>query len=175
MKRYIVSDDRQLTDEEMEQELRTHFDDINKRIETFNTGKRSNKSSQLDIDPYNHIERYSIEWFVRNYIRWFNQNVRDYGYGFETDWDEDDTLSIRYKNGKIRTISTLDDDGTKKISVDNIDSIILNGSWGYAFAGPHVVIYNYREHVKYRPEDKWGYKSVLDRYKDDDDIRLDFT
>lgn len=89
------------------------------------------------------LEKHSIQDLINNSIRYFNQNVDEYGDGFATDWDPDDWMSILYKNGKILEVNPECNDGTKKISTDNIDSIILDGSWGTAFAGPHIEAEDY--------------------------------
>lgn len=165
----------ELTDEQMEQEMRKHFDELNADVAKVIKPGRVNKTQIYAPDgTYHHIEKRSIEDFIKWEIRYFNQNVSEYGYGFETDWDEDDAMSILYKDGSIRRVDVQWDDGKTKIKTDGIDSIILDASWGSAFAGPHVVIKNYRESVAYRPEDKYGYKSVKERYDDFDDLRLDF-
>ena len=86
-----------------------------------------------------YFEKHSIQSMIKNYIRWYNENVREYGDGYATDWDPDDRMVILYKNGKMREIWPESDDGDKLIPLDGIDSIILDGSWGTAFAGPHIV------------------------------------
>ena len=117
----------------------------------------------------------SIEEMIRNYVKYFNINVRECGYGFETDWDDDDWLYILYKDGTQRTINPAVDDGTKRIKLDGIDSMIIDGGWGSGYAGPHVEIVNYREGIGYKDVDKYGYSSVEQRYNDADDLRLEFT
>ena len=52
-------------------------------------------------------------------------------------------MDILYKNGTTRTINPDWDEGTKLIRTDGIDSIIVNGGWGTAFAGPSIVIEDY--------------------------------
>ena len=52
-------------------------------------------------------------------------------------------MSILYKNGDIRTINPLFDEGNKRIKTEGIDSIILDGSWGTACAGPNLVAEDY--------------------------------
>ena len=90
-----------------------------------------------------YFEKHSIESLIRNYIRYFNQNVKEYGDGFATDWDPDDWMHILYKDGSTRDINPETDEGTKRIKIDGIDSIIVDGSWGTAFAGPSVVFEDY--------------------------------
>lgn len=90
-----------------------------------------------------YFEKHSIEDMIKNYIRYFNRNIRDYGNGYEADWDDDDWMTILYKDGRIREVNPQVDEGTKFISIDNIDSIILNGSWGTAIAGPHIKFEDY--------------------------------
>ena len=108
------------------------------------TTKRFKKFERGSLDKgYVYFEKHSIEDMIRNYIKYFNRNVDDYGNGFESDWDDDDWMYILYKNGKIREINPEADDGTKKISIDGIDSIILNGSWGTAIAGPSIAFEDY--------------------------------
>lgn len=104
-----------------------------------------------------YFEHHSIESMIKNYIRWYNNNVREYGDGYATDWDPDDHMVILYKNGKIREIWPEVDEGNKLVPIDNIDSIILDGSWGTAFAGKHIGF-----------RDETVYDDILD-------IRADFT
>lgn len=102
-----------------------------------------------------YLEKHSIEDLIRSYIKYFNQNIREGENGFASDWDDDDTMDILYKDGHVRTINPQWDDGTKKISVDNIDSIILNGGWGTAFAGPSITFEDYTVYddiIDIRPE-----------------------
>lgn len=102
-----------------------------------------------------YLEKHSIEDLTRSYIKYFNQNIREGENGFASDWDDDDTMDILYKDGHVRTINPQWDDGTKKISVDNIDSIILNGGWGTAFAGPSITFEDYTVYddiIDIRPE-----------------------
>jgi len=115
------------------------FQDVKDLVE----GRRGQrKFSKLELDGI-YLERHSIQSLINNYIRYFNRNVSDYGNGFEADWDPDDWMHILYKNGRVRTINPEEDEGTRKISVDNIDSIILDGSWGTAFAGPSITVEDY--------------------------------
>ena len=169
MKRVIVAT-TELTDEQMEAEMAEHFAELDAKLEKFMEG-RIRKMRKFEDGQWTYIERHSIQQMWNDYIKWFNKSIDDSGDGFES-WDPDDTMHILYKNGKIRTLNPQWDDGTKKISVDNIDSIILDGGWGTAVAGPHVRLYNYREEVDYG---KYGYKSVEQRYHDEDSIRADFT
>jgi len=112
-------------------------------VKDFVEGRRGQrKFSKLELDGI-YLERHSIQSLINNYIRYFNRNVSDYGNGFEADWDPDDWMYILYKNGRVRTINPEEDEGTRKISVDNIDSIILDGSWGTAFAGPSITVEDY--------------------------------
>lgn len=102
-----------------------------------------------------YLEQHSIEDLIRSYIKYFNQNIREGENGFASDWDDDDTMDILYKDGHVRTINPQWDDGTKKISIDNIDSIILNGGWGTAFAGPSITFEDYTVYddiIDIRPE-----------------------
>ena len=108
-----------------------------------------------------YLEKHSIEDLIRSYIKYFNQNIREGGNGFDSDWDDDDTMDILYKDGHVRTVNPSWDDGTKKISIDNIDSIILNGGWGTAFAGPSITFEDYTVYddvTDIRPEFTWGGK-----------------
>lgn len=102
-----------------------------------------------------YLEKHSIDDLIRSYIKYFNQNIGEGGNGFDSDWDDDDTMDILYKDGHIRTVNPSWDDGTKKISIDNIDSIILNGGWGTAFAGPSITFEDYTVYddiIDIRPE-----------------------
>ena len=103
---------------------------------------RVRKLSQFDRYGV-YLEKHSIQDIVNSYIRYFNKNVSYCGDGFATDWDPDDWMTIKYKDGRVREINPEVDDGTKKISVDNIDSIIIDGGWGTAFAGPNIVFEDY--------------------------------
>ena len=85
-----------------------------------------------------YFEKHSIQSMIHNYIRWYNQNVKEYGDGYATDWDPDDRMVILYKNGRTREIWPEVDEGNKLVPTEGIDSIILDGSWGTAFAGPHI-------------------------------------
>ena len=104
-----------------------------------------------------YFEKHSIQSMIHNYIRWYNENVRESGNGYATDWDPDDRMVILYKNGKTREISPEWDEGDKLIPTDGIDSIILDGSWGTAFAGPSIVF-----------RDETAYDDIID-------IRADFA
>lgn len=108
-----------------------------------------------------YLEKHSIEDLIRSYIKYFNQNIREGGNGFDSDWDDDDTMDILYKDGTVRTINPSWDEGTEKISIDNIDSIILNGGWGTAFAGPSIEFEDYTTYddiIDIRPQFSWGGK-----------------
>ena len=170
MKRYIKSTEENLTPEQMEEELAQHFAELNKELEEFMSG-RIKKLRKFEDGKYTYIERHSIQGMYNDYIKWFNKDVQDYKDGFQS-WDTDDTMYILYKNGKTVTISYDSWPEDKKIPVDGIDSIILDGGWGTAVAGPHVELVNYRELVDYG---KWGYKDIEQRYYDDDDIRAEFV
>ena len=52
-------------------------------------------------------------------------------------------MKILYRNGKIREVNPQVEEGNHKISTQGIDSIIIDGSWGTAFAGPSVVAEDY--------------------------------
>lgn len=168
-----ISSSEDLTDEEMEAELSSHFADLNSKLDKFQAGKL-HRFKRYE-DEHINIERMSLDEMIRNYVKYFNINVRESGYGFETDWDDDDWLYILYKDGTQRTVNPSVDDGTKRIKINGIDSMIVDGSWGSAYAGPHVQIINYREQVGYKDTDKYGYGSVAQRYNDMDDLRLEFT
>ena len=90
-----------------------------------------------------YIEKHSVDSLIRNYIKYFNRNVTEEGNGFASDWDEDDWMSILYNNGTVREINPVTDDGTKKIRTDGINSIIVDGSWGTAVAGPCLLAEDY--------------------------------
>ena len=90
-----------------------------------------------------YLEHHSVENLIRDYIRYFNRNVGDYGDGFAADWDDDTWMQILYKNGKVREINPQVDEGKRRISTDGIDSIIVDGGWGTAFAGPSIAVEDY--------------------------------
>ena len=104
---------------------------------------RTKKFKKFEKGRFVYFEKHSIEDMIRNYIKYFNRNVGEYGDGFAADWDDDDWMDILYKNGKVRSINPSCDEGTKRISTDGIDSIILNGSWGTAIAGPSITFEDY--------------------------------
>lgn len=89
------------------------------------------------------LEHHSINSLYNNYIKYFNRNVREEGNGFASDWDSDDFMYILYKNGSVREINPDADEGTKAIKTDGIDSIIVDGGWGTAFAGPSITFEDY--------------------------------
>ena len=130
MKRYVRSSDTSVEGKSLEERVQNFID---KRVTKFSKFEEGNL----------YIEKHSLQSLINNYIRYFNQNVAEYGDGFAADWDDDDTMQILYKDGKIRTVNPLFDEGNKKIKVDGIDSIILDGSWGTACAGPHLVAEDY--------------------------------
>lgn len=170
MKRYIQSTEENLTPEQMEEELSQHFAEVNKKLDAFMSG-RIRKFRKFEDGQFAYIERHTIQGIWNDYIKWFNQDVKDYGDGFQS-WDPDGMMHILYKNGKQITISPDFWPEDKRIPVDGIDSIIYDAGWGTAVAGPHVELVNYREVVDYG---KWGYRDVEQRYYDDDDIRAEFT
>lgn len=152
--KHIKCSSSQLTANQSEvQESNKSSDAILEEVERWAAGRTKGFRK---FDKYGvYLEKHSIEDLIKNYIKYFNQNVRDYGDGFATDWDSDDTMDILYKNGKIRTINPDFDEGTKRISIDGIDSIIVNGGWGTAFAGPSIVFEDYTVYddiVDIRPE-----------------------
>lgn len=124
------------------------------RVNDFLQGRTTNFRKFEEGNIY--IEKHSIESMIKNYIKYFNRNVAEYGDGFAADWAEDDWMQILYKNGKVLEVNPLVNEGNKKIKTDGIDSIILDGSWGTAFAGPHVIAEDYTV------------------YEDIPDIRLEF-
>lgn len=167
MKRFILSSDSTKTDEEMQKELDAHFAGINAKLSAF---QRKRPFATYEDEAY--IEHESIEGMYKRYIKYYNENVKESGCGFEPDWDEDDSMYILWKDGTVTTYSIQSSDGTKRIPVEKIDSIIVDGSWGTAYAGKHCEIYNLRETTGYQ---KYGYKNIEQRYNDFDDIRVDFT
>lgn len=120
----------------------TESEDLLEEVLSFIKG-RTKKFKKFEKGQYIYLEKHSLQSMYNNYIKYFNQNVSDYGDGFAADWDPDDTMDILYKNGTIRTLNPQWDDGTKKIKMDGIDSIILNGGWGTAFAGPSITAEDY--------------------------------
>ena len=117
-------------------EDKSHREELLRELEAFASG-RTKGFKKFEKDGV-YFEKHSLQKMYDNYIKWYNQNVRESGNGYATDWDPDDRMLILYKNGKIREVSPEWDEGNKFISVDNIDSIIVDGSWGTAFAGPHI-------------------------------------
>lgn len=90
-----------------------------------------------------YLEKHSLQSMYNNCIKYFNRNISEYGNGFAADWDPDDYMIILYRDGSIREVNDQWDEGTQKIKTDGIDSIILDGSWGTAFAGPHIAFEDY--------------------------------
>lgn len=145
MKRIVVSS----TELKRQQLLQELYQFAHRRVKGFSKFERPEDNI--------YFEHHSIESMIRNYIKWYNENVREHGNGYATDWDPDDRMVILYKNGETREISPEWDEGNKLIPLDGIDSIILDGSWGTAFAGPSVVF-----------RDETTYDDIID-------IRADFA
>lgn len=165
---------RELSDANMEKRMEAEFNKINTAIEAFmNDSKRSvlEFSDEVDPDIKHSLEKYTLKYAKRYFLDKYNDNLKDYGDGFEGEWDEDDSVSILYKDGTTRNLLAGASDGTKKVKTTGIDSIIINGSWGDAYAGKNVTFYNMREVT---PNGKYGYKNTKDRYNDFNDIRLEF-
>ena len=104
-----------------------------------------------------YFEKHSLQSLWNNYLKYYNRNVAEYGDGYQADWEDDLRITILYKDGKLRELSPECDDGDKKVSPDSIDSIIVDGGWGTAFAGPSIT---------FRDETV---------YDDNIDIRADFV
>lgn len=155
----------------MRSEMQAEFEKINNALEEFLEHNPKNKSLD-DIDgDLPHIEKASITELKKNYINEYNNNVKDFGNGFEY-YDEDQSISVLYKDGNVLTVLPGLSDETQRIPTSNIDSIIIDSSWGTAVAGKHIKLENYRETVG---DGKYGYKSVKERYDDFNDIRAEFT
>ena len=103
-----------------------------------------------------YLEKHSVQSLIDDYIKWFNRSVDDCGDGYDQ-WDSDDMMHILYNNGHIETIGYGWHDEDKKIKTDGINSIILSGGWGVAFAGPCITF-----------EDATVYDDIID-------IRVDFN
>lgn len=116
-------------------------EEILEKVNNFLKGRTKGFKKFEENNTY--IEKHSINSLIHDYITYFNRNVDEYGDGFASDWDEDDWMRILYKNGKIREINPQVEEGNRKISTQGIDSIIIDGSWGTAFAGPSVVAEDY--------------------------------
>ena len=173
---------RELTDDEMNASLSAEFELINKGIEKFLTGKYSTLADALDeyknsdfeqmadtVDNAEHIERYTVKELASNYLKEFNANVENYGDGF-TYWDSDDVVYVAYKNGTGIILDANEWDGSKKIPLTGIDTIIVNGGWGYGVAGKNATIINMRDYGRY----SYDYKNVKQRYEDWNDLRVEF-
>ena len=90
-----------------------------------------------------YLENHSKQSLIDNYLKYFNRNVAEYGDGYAADWDSDDFMYILYNDGTIRELSPSVDEGNKKVKLDGINSIILDGGWGTAFAGPCIAFEDY--------------------------------
>ena len=117
-------------------------EDLLNEIQNWARNWRISKFSKFEKEGI-YLEHHSIQSFINNYIKYFNENVDDYGNGYEADWDPDDTMTILYKDGSVREVNPQWDEGNRKIKIDGIDSIILDGSWGTAFAGPSITFEDY--------------------------------
>lgn len=159
----------ELTDSQMQAELDKHFAEVNATLDKFMSSKTGTNLDDLDPEMP-HIEKETVKELVENYIKPYNDSLRDYGSLF-TFASDDEQINILYKDGKHITVSPQWYDENKKIPTSNIDSVIVEGGWGTAFAGKNVEIYNMRETVGYG---KYAYKNLKERYKDYDDIRVDF-
>ena len=166
----------ELTDEEMERELKDHFQRLNALIDKFMAQPPKHSKSLDDMmleagfeDP-SFIYKDTLKTLIEDYIKPLNDDLAQRGDIFAF-YDEDQTISILYKDGTQRYIGVGWWDSDKRIPTSNIDSIIIDGSWGTAIAGKNVRLYNYREEVDYG---RYGYRNVKARYDDWDSIRADF-
>ena len=166
-----------LTEEEMQAEMTAEFEKVNKLLDDFlNQKAHKNKFGQLTYTDLSEmqgakelgitvpIEKHTLKDIIHSYIDDFNDNVKNYGNGFEF-YDPDQAISIQYKDGKQLYIDPTFYDGTKKIPTKGIDGVIVDGGWGIAIAGNNIELYNYRE----RSND-----SIKRKYDDFNDIRADF-
>lgn len=162
-----------MTDQEMQQELDDHFKKVNDIIEKFYRCSPGKNLEDFDteglLDSYVHIEKHTVKDLINLYINDFNSNVDYYGDGFEY-YDEDMTINILYRNGKTIYVSPQWWDGSKKIPISGIDTIVIDSGWGDAVAGKHYRVFNAREETDYG---KYGYRSLQSRYDDWDDIRVE--
>lgn len=167
----VADTNRTLTDEQMQSEMDAEFARINQTLEDFLEHNSKNKSLDEFDSDLPHIEKASVAELKKTYIDEYNNNVKNYGNGFEY-YDEDQFIAVLYKDGTVINASPGMSDGTQKIPTRNIDSIIIDSGWGTAVAGKHIKLENYRETVGYG---KYGYKDIKKRYNDYNDIRADFT
>lgn len=128
MKKYIRSQEA-ISSEDMRSQMLSELQKLaDSRIKGF---KKYEKNGL-------YFEKHSLQSLWNSYLKYYNQNVAEYGDGYAADWEDDLKITILYKDGKLRELGPEFDEGTKKVSPDNIDSIIVDGSWGTAFAGPSI-------------------------------------
>ena len=164
------NENRELSDSEMQSALDKHFAEVNATLDKFMNSRAGTDLSDLDPEMPQ-IEKSTIKELKSNYIDPLNDDLKNYGDAFTFGADDDTVINILYKSGEELRVSPDSYDGTKRIPTSNIDSIIVEGGWGSAFAGKNVELYNMRETVGYG---KYAYRNVKERYNDYDSIRLDF-
>ena len=155
--------DEEAVNRKMEKELSAHFQEVDKKIELFMKAKGYAYSEDYGL-PNAYLEKDTIQ-NMKSLLKSFNNGDNEVA--------DDDAIYILYKGGSIVYGNDVLWDG-KKIKLTNIDSVIYDNGSTTMFAGNHIEAYNLRERLPYISKGYNGYKSVADRYNDEDDIRVDF-
>lgn len=149
---------------QMGKEMQQHFSEINEKIKNFMSADNYARSEDYGLDN-THLEKDTMQ-NMKSFLNDFNL-----GYNEATD---DDHIYILYKNGNVVFGDEILSEG-KKIKLSNIDSVIYDNGSTIMFAGKHIDVFNVRERLPYKSKGYESYRSIKDRYDDDDDIRVDFT
>ena len=152
------------TNRQMQKEMSKHFFEIDKKIESFMRANGYARSEDYGL-PDTYLEKDTLQ-NIKSLLKDYNM-----GYNLLTD---DDSIAILYKDGTIVFGEDILSEG-KKIKLSNIDSVIYSNGSTTTFAGKHIEVYNVRERLPYKNKGYESYRSIKDRYNDEDDIRVDFT
>lgn len=128
----------QAINDEMEEEAR-QLDVVQQKIDEWIADKKSTYHLDSVTREDGNIENIYLEKATKKEI--VNDYIKEYNAG----WTDDDTsIHILYKDGTYA--SSFDSD---KLKTTNIESVIVNGSWGTTFTGKIKVTHD-------TPEMKWN-------------------